>query len=111
MLPYHHLSTLEQPNQHFNAAVLARQEIDLRLGAAFTRFQTLRLQKKFELGPNVISYGPCQFPTLGFVVERYIQIQKFVPESYWSISCDFKWTEETGSVDANTVANNNNSRL
>lgn len=26
----------------------ARMEIDLRLGAIFTRFQTMRLQKKFQ---------------------------------------------------------------
>ena len=83
----------ENPNVHFNNAVEARQEIDLRLGAAFTRFQTLRLQKKFDLGSTVISYGPCQFPTLGFVVERYIQIQKFKPENYWSIACDYNWCE------------------
>ena len=43
------------------------------LGAAFTRFQTLRLQKVFPsvLADQLISYGSCQFPTLGFVVERY----------------------------------------
>ena len=45
-----------------------RMEIDLRIGAAFTRFQTLRLQARFpQLGMSVISYGSCQFPTLGFV--------------------------------------------
>ncbi|CAM9756027.1 unnamed protein product, partial [Heterosigma akashiwo] len=74
-------------------AVEARQEIDLRLGSAFTRFQTQRLQAapprapprreaaagrraRFEqLGEGVISYGPCQFPTLGFIVERHKRIQ------------------------------------
>jgi len=69
----------------------ARQEIDLRLGAAFTRFQTMRLQGKFDaLKENVISYGPCQFPTLGFVVERHLKIQNFIPEDFWSISCELE---------------------
>lgn len=42
------------------------------LGCAFTRFQTMRLTKVFPqvLSDQLISYGPCQFPTLGFVVER-----------------------------------------
>ena len=29
--------------------------------------------------------GSCQFPTLGFVVDRYFRVQNFVPEKYWSI--------------------------
>jgi DNA topoisomerase IA len=29
--------------------------------------------------------GPCQFPTLGFVVSRYEQVQSFVPEQFWYI--------------------------
>jgi hypothetical protein len=29
--------------------------------------------------------GPCQFPTLGFVVERYFRVQNFVPEPFWRI--------------------------
>lgn len=29
--------------------------------------------------------GPCQFPTLGFVVARYNQVKAFVPEDFWYI--------------------------
>jgi DNA topoisomerase IA len=56
-------------------------------GAAFTRFQTKRLQKIFPsvLADQLISYGSCQFPTLGFVVERYKQVQAFVPEPFWKL--------------------------
>ena len=56
-------------------------------GAAFTRFQTLRLQKVFPdvLSDHLISYGSCQFPTLGFVVERYKQVQEFVAEPFWKL--------------------------
>lgn len=66
-------------------AVEARIILDLRLGAAFTRMQTLALQNRFAQlkdasGP--ISYGPCQFPTLGFVVSRYEQVQAFTPEIF-----------------------------
>ncbi|PIO27956.1 hypothetical protein AB205_0003220 [Aquarana catesbeiana] len=56
-------------------------------GAAFTRFQTLRLQKIFPsvLSNQLISYGSCQFPTLGFVVERFKAIQAFIPETFYKI--------------------------
>ena len=29
--------------------------------------------------------GSCQFPTLGFVVDRYFRVKNFVPEKFWSI--------------------------
>ena len=62
------------PNKFLADAVAARQEIDLRIGAAFTRFQTMLLQDRFPgLNKQVISYGPCQFPTLGFVVARKLE--------------------------------------
>lgn len=56
-------------------------------GASFTRFQTLRLQKIFpeSLANQLISYGSCQFPTLGFVVERFKAIQSFIPETFYKI--------------------------
>ncbi len=47
-------------------------ELFTLVGCAFTRFQTRRMLKAFPtvLNDQLISYGPCQFPTLGFVVER-----------------------------------------
>lgn len=34
--------------------------------------------------------GSCQFPTLGFVVDRYFKVQNFVPEEFWSIKVTHK---------------------
>ncbi|CAH1794681.1 unnamed protein product [Owenia fusiformis] len=95
-------ANLQPPNKNISDAVDVRQELDLRIGAAFTRFQTLRLQKVFPdvLSNQVISYGSCQFPTLGFVVERYKQMQQFIAEPFWKIkvihtsedgTCEFSW--------------------
>lgn len=93
---------LVDPDPKLNAAVEVRRELDLRIGAAFTRLQTLRLKREFpqELQDRLVSYGSCQFPTLGFVVERYQQILNFVPEPFWkilvthqkgNIPADFSW--------------------
>ncbi|XP_061196153.1 DNA topoisomerase 3-alpha-like [Saccostrea echinata] len=96
-------SNLVAPDKRTSDAVDVRQELDLRIGAAFTRFQTMRLQKIFPeaLAEKLISYGSCQFPTLGFVVERYKQVQAFIPEPFWKIKvthiiddatkCEFSW--------------------
>ncbi|XP_048465675.1 DNA topoisomerase 3-alpha [Rhincodon typus] len=92
---------LVEPDQKISDAVDVRQELDLRIGASFTRFQTLRLQKIFPnvLSNQLISYGSCQFPTLGFVVERFKAIQAFVQETFYKI----KVTHETedGNVEFN----------
>ena len=83
-------------NQRWVDAVQARSQLDLRVGAAFTRFQTLRLQRKFEgLQQGVLSYGPCQFPTLGFVVERWARMETFVPEDFWYLELTLQATPES----------------
>ncbi|KAI5070985.1 hypothetical protein GOP47_0013236 [Adiantum capillus-veneris] len=90
---------LVRPNSLFADAVDVRQEIDLRIGASFTRFQTMLLGDSFvfPFAENekklVLSYGPCQFPTLGFVVERYWEIQAHQPEDFWTINCQYSSDE------------------
>ncbi|KAG6840476.1 hypothetical protein C0991_006459 [Blastosporella zonata] len=69
-------------------SVDARIMLDLKVGAAFTRMQTMILQNHFGQlaeGKNVVSYGPCQFPTLGFVVQKYNLVKAFVSEPFWYI--------------------------
>lgn len=73
-------------DMHQVDAVNARQEIDLRLGAVFTRFQTLTLRNAIpQLGERIVSFGPCQFPTLGFIVARYEAILAFQSERFWQV--------------------------
>ncbi|KIE02804.1 DNA topoisomerase III, partial [Metarhizium majus ARSEF 297] len=91
-------------------AVSTRIELDLRIGYAFTRFMTNSLrplggpmesltlsygeqkiqeQEKWPSSkklPNMCVSGSCQFPTLGFVVDRYFRVKNFIPEPFWSIS-------------------------
>ena len=37
------------------------------------------------MSDTVVSYGSCQFPTLGFVVERFKQREQFVSEPFWKL--------------------------
>lgn len=92
------INSLREIDQRLVHAVAARTEVDLRLGAVFTRFQTMMLQDNVpHLNKTVISFGPCQFPTLGFVVARYEAIRAFISERFWSLRMSY----------AATVANQN----
>ncbi|CAH8540395.1 unnamed protein product [Schistosoma turkestanicum] len=91
------INQLTIPDYNASAAVDVRQELDLRIGAAFTRFQTLRLRRVFPqaLSDQLISYGSCQFPTLGFVVERFREVDQFVSEPFWRIVVTVSRNEKT----------------
>lgn len=88
------LRELKEPNKRLSDAVDVRTELDLRTGAAITRFQTMRLQRLFpeKIADKLISYGSCQIPTLGFVAERYKEIEAFVSEPFWKLKgkCKYK---------------------
>ncbi|CAE8677979.1 unnamed protein product, partial [Polarella glacialis] len=101
------LNTLGRPNKYMSMAVDARQEMDLKIGCSFTRLLTNQLlsgcKQKFYRDLRVISYGPCQTPTLWFCVRRHHEIQNFERRSFWTPwltlavpgigQCDFEWSE------------------
>ena len=80
------INNVRDPNKREADAVEARSILDLRSGAAFTRFQTLLLQNAFDFEAAgirqtdnsgnerekvLVSFGTCQYPTLGLIVRRH----------------------------------------
>ncbi|CAJ1349592.1 unnamed protein product [Effrenium voratum] len=73
---------LGRPDKQMAMAVDARQELDLKIGVAFTRLMTRTFldwaKEKFRVWDQTcLSYGPCQTPTLWFCVERHKEIERF----------------------------------
>lgn len=91
------INTLVRPNKYMSMAVDARQELDLKIGVSFTRLLTRQLlencKEKFYRDLKVISYGPCQTPTLWFCVQRHNEIQNFERQTYWTPKA---WMEVPG---------------
>lgn len=84
---HHAFCNLCKPDQNLSDAVEARQELDLKIGVAFTRFQTAHLHAQFaDLQSSTISYGPCQTPTLSFCVSRHDEIQRFRSKQIFSLN-------------------------
>ncbi|KAG2735808.1 hypothetical protein G9P44_002022 [Scheffersomyces stipitis] len=79
-------------------AVACRMEIDFRVGTSFTRLLTdcLKQNRIIEKG-GLASYGTCQFPTLGFVVDRYKRVKSFIPEKFWYIAVDIRKQNQKSS--------------
>lgn len=77
-----------KPDYNLAMAAEARQILDLKMGAAFTRFVTLSVQEKART-KDVLSIGPCQTPTCGFVYEREKTIRAFEAKDFWKITAKF----------------------
>lgn len=84
-------------------AVETRIELDLRTGFSFTRLLTdsfrnvLRddIDQRGNKNNKMVSYGNCQFPTLGFVVDRFKRIKNFKSEQFWYIALSVKKNRKT----------------
>ena len=55
------MQNLGSPNENESNAVDARQELDLKIGVAWTRFQTQFFKVKFGSRARLVSYGPVRF--------------------------------------------------
>lgn len=78
-----------EPDAALAMAAETRQILDLKMGAAFTRYVTLSVREK-AFTKEILSIGPCQTPTCGFVYEREKLIRDFKPKDFWKITADFK---------------------
>jgi DNA topoisomerase-1 len=84
---------LREPNKRLADKCFARSIIDLIVGASFTRLLTLKVR---EIEPSAlpkghfISYGPCQSPTLYFVVKRAIERESFQSQKFYRVVAKLK---------------------
>ena len=78
------METLAEPNEAEASAVDARQELDLKVGVAFTRFQTRHFTSATGGSRLDDLVRPVPDATLGFVVQRHVDLS-FVSDPFWKI--------------------------
>jgi len=93
-----------EPDYNMAMAAEARQILDLKMGAAFTRFVTLSVRERART-KDILSIGPCQTPTCGFVYEREKAIRAFEAKDFWKITGlfaanggEFEGTHRAGNI-------------
>ena len=81
-------SISEYADKNVSLSVDARQVIDLKIGVSFTRFLTssiLPALTGLDESYKMLSYGPCQTPTLWFCVNRQNEIKNFRSSPYYKL--------------------------
>ncbi len=82
---------LQELNYSLADAADARREIDLIWGAVLTRYLSIIIKR---MGPDFLSAGRVQSPTLAKIVEKDLEIEGFKSEKYWQIELLLKKGEE-----------------
>ncbi|MDH4123197.1 MAG: DNA topoisomerase I [Thermoplasmata archaeon] len=77
------------------AAAETRQIIDLKWGAALTRFLSTTTG---QTGRDFLSVGRVQSPTLALIVDREREIESFVPMKFWEIIADLAKQEPSADI-------------
>ena len=79
------------PDDKLSLSVDARWIIDLKVGVSLTRFLTNEILPTlpYNIKTNVLSYGPCQTPTLWFCVDRLRKFQN-QKNKYYKIFLEIK---------------------
>ena len=81
----------DYPNHKLSMSVDARSLIDFKVGVCFTQLfsiEILRYLEKYNkpgYEKKIMSYGPCQTPTLWFCVKRFKERKNYVRSSYYKI--------------------------
>jgi DNA topoisomerase-1 len=86
------LRNLRSPDARLANKAFARMELDLTIGAAFTRTLTLLVEKRDGGLPKgkFLSYGPCQTPVLYLVVKRAIERETFQKKKFFQVVATVK---------------------
>lgn len=71
-------------------AGLTRHELDWLWGINTTRALTLAMRRFANKGFQIISSGRVQSPTLALLLQRELEIRKFVPTPYWQLELHCK---------------------